>query len=166
MIYAPRTVVRLILLLWVMHGVLSYLFTHTHGLVYLNADSASGISLVSELESSGGNDNICIEIGVVFAAIAVVWGGLRIKTQFGLADLGVNFVLVGLQALYILSIEVGSVLETVVSGNSVLTIWLLCYVTLFSVLLCLFLVSMICSRNRRRKTDGGGRRESAGKSRQ
>ena len=128
---------RLILALWFLYGVFSYLFTYTQGLGYSNADSGSGISYVRELQSSGANDNICVEVGVALAAVGLVWGAARIKGRAGLTDLSVNLILLSLQAFFITAIEMGSLYVTIFIGkNIVLALWVLAYSLLSILVLC------------------------------
>lgn len=128
MMHTRRHFARAMLVLWLVYGVLSYLFTTTKGLAYRDANKSAGISLVRDMQSSGGNDNICIELGIVFACMAFIWGMLRIKTNFKLADIAVYSALLVLQALFILSIEMGSIVDTVLYGrNFVLALWVIIY---------------------------------------
>lgn len=144
MMQAPRTVGRILLLLWFMHGMFSYLFTTTKGLAYSDADSVTGISYVRELQSSGGDDNICMGLGIVFAGIALFWGVLRLKTRFGVTDFTINTVLIGLQTLFLLTMEMGSVVDTIVLGkNVVLVLWMLTYIALCGSLVGTFAVGIV-----------------------
>jgi len=143
---------RIIIILWLLLAVFSYLFFYTQGLAYSDSDSVSGISYVNELQSSGGDDNICIEIGVAFAIIALLWGFLRYRAQSGLADFTINAVLIGLQMLYILSIEAGSVIDTIVLGkNFILMLWVLTYAALCCSIFAGF-ITIIVSRKSTRAT--------------
>ena len=116
------------LVLWLFHGLFSYLFSDTKGLAYADADSPSGISYVQNLQSSGSNDGITIEIGVVFAIVPIGWGVLRLKRAFGLVDLAVHGLFFSLQTLLIATIEIGSIIDTLVlDKNLVLMLWVISY---------------------------------------
>lgn len=114
--------------LWLFHGLFSYLFFGTKGLAYADTDSPSGISYVQDLHSSGSNDSITIEVGVVFAIAAIGWGILRIKRAFRLIDLAVHGLLLSLQTLLVATIEIGSIVDTLVlDKNHVLMLWVISY---------------------------------------
>lgn len=136
---------RVLLVVWVVYGALSEVFTLTRGLAYLDTDRRSGLAYVAELQSSGGNDNICIEIGVVFSVVGALWAVLRRNRGFGLRDFALNVVLVVLQGVYLAAVEMGSVWTTVVQDrNFVLALW----VILYGVLVVLPAVAMFGSLRR------------------
>jgi hypothetical protein len=112
-------------------GVFSYLFLDTKGLAYADLDSPSKLSYVKDLKSSGNNDNIAIELGAVFAIVAVGWGLLRLKKPLGWIDLAVQGLLLLLQTVYLATIEVGSIIDTLVlDKNLVFWLWTIFYLTL------------------------------------
>jgi hypothetical protein len=115
--------------LWVLLGALSYAFSRTEGLAY----DGAGLPLahVRDLRSSGSEDDLCIEVGVVLAGAALLWGGLRSRRPFGLADVAGHAVLLGVQVAYLVAIEAGSVQLTIVRDrNWVLAAWLATFAAL------------------------------------
>ncbi len=145
-----------ILLLWAFHGGLSYLFVHTRGLAYSDADAPGGIAYVRDLHSSGGNDNISIEMGVVFAGLAIAWAAARAKAEFGVADLVANGILLGLQGAYLMAIEVGSLFTTVVLARNVLVgLWAGTFVALWVCLANVAVALIIRRRSASKPGDAG-----------
>jgi hypothetical protein len=101
----------------------------TEGLAY----SGPGISIthVRQLLSSGSNDDLCIEMGVVFGLAAVLWGAPRMRRRFGAADVAVNTALLAAQAAYLFAIEAGSIQQTIARDrNWVLGAWFATFVAL------------------------------------
>jgi hypothetical protein len=114
-----------ILLLWGIHGLSSYLFLNTRGLAYRDLDAPSGISFVRDLQSSGSDDGIAIEMGLVFAAVGVLLRAARWSRPPSGTELALHWVLIALQGLFLLSLEMGSLWRTVlVAHNLPLAIWL------------------------------------------
>jgi hypothetical protein len=147
----PRTVN---LWLWLLLGVLSVLFGATDGLAYSDGGTPPRLSHARELYSSGSDDDVCIQIGVNFALLALVWGGLRRKVRHGVADLIVHALLLGLQMLYLMLIEVGSITETVVlDRNVVLALWMGAY----GGLCALWVRGLVRTLGARRSSGGGAR---------
>jgi hypothetical protein len=127
---------RAVLVLWLCVGATSYAFGRSRGLAYRDADAPSGIGHVRELHSSGGNDDIGIEVGVVLAAVGVLWALVRRGRPFARSDLVAHAVLMSVQILYVLALEVGSIADTVVlDRNVVLALWTVSYAMLFVCLL-------------------------------
>jgi hypothetical protein len=119
---APRTV---LVLLWVALGGLSWGFLRTKGL----AVDDRMLTHVSDLQSGGSDDDLCIGLGSVLATAALLWIGARAgrRRRFSAADVGVHAVLVGVQIVYVLliSIDDGSITLTLVRDrNWVLGAWL------------------------------------------
>jgi hypothetical protein len=127
---APSSPVRIaLLLLWILLGALSYGFSRTAGLAY--DDAGVPLTHVSELRSSGSNDDLCIEIGLVLAVAALLLGALRIRRPFGLVDVAGNAMLLAVQVVYLLAIEAGSIQQTIVRDrNWVLAAWLATFAAL------------------------------------
>lgn len=123
---SPRVVP---LVLWALLGALSGGFAFTEGLAY--SDPGVPITHVRQLQSSGSDDDLCIELGAVFGLGAVVWSGLRMRRRFSVADLAVNGALLGAQAAYLLAIEAGSIQQTLARDrNWVLGAWLATFTAL------------------------------------
>jgi len=131
-----RVQARALVVLWVVHGTLSYVLgVHTPGLAFPESSEPSGIGYVTDLQSSGRNDNVAIGMGVVLAIVAVIWGGVRFRKQFATADFVAHLILLLLQALLILSIEAGWLWFTITTGkNAVLAFWITSYAALWVVL--------------------------------
>jgi hypothetical protein len=118
----------LFLVLWLVHGVASYLFSNSNGLAYGDLDAVSRIGYVKNLKSTGNNDNIAIEIGVAFAVLGVAWALIRLRKPFRWFDWTAQCVLWLLQTLYLISIEVGSIRDSlIVDRNMVLLLWMTSY---------------------------------------
>lgn len=116
------------LLLWLALGALSVAFAFTDGLAYTGIPS---IRHVRELQSSGGDDDLCVEVGAAFAVVATIFGAARARRPFGAVDVAAHAALVALQATYLLLIEAGSIAETLARDrNGVLAGWLLAYAAL------------------------------------
>ncbi len=135
---------RLVLLLaWIVFGGLSCGFGYTDGLAYSDSGIPS-IAHVSDLQSSGSDDDMCIEMGAVFAVAMVLWTAVRVKRPFGAADIAMNVALIAAQMVYLLAIEAGSIWQTIVlDRNWVLVGWL---VTL-AALVALVPAAVICTRS-------------------
>lgn len=128
--------VKLLLMFWILHGVFSYLFFDTSGLVYIDRDSPLGFSYVEDLHSSGGNDNISIETGIVFSIFGALFSILRFGKAFGVIDLGFHGVLLFFQAVLVVTIEVGSIVHTILDAkNIVLLFWMISYLSLCAIFL-------------------------------
>jgi hypothetical protein len=118
-----------ILALWAVLAGLSFGFARTEGLVY--ADPGIPFTHVKQLQSSGSNDDLCIEIGVAFGLLGVLWGALRMRRRFGIADVAANGALVVAQAVYLFAIEAGSIPQTIARDrNWVLGAWLATFAAL------------------------------------
>lgn len=130
------------LVLWALFGLTSFAFTRTRGLSF--PEPGTGPRFVSELHSSGGDDNLCIEVGVVFAALALALHLVRLRTPVHPLELVAHAVLLGVQALYLAAIEQGSVQATVVHArNAALVLWLLALAGLWA-----WLVAALAARLR------------------
>jgi hypothetical protein len=122
---------RSALALWIALGALSFAFTQTRGLAFVDGDAPGGLTYVSALESAGGDDGIAIAMGMFFACLGVVWGLMRVRRPFGRGDLLVNGGLVALQGLYLATIEQGSIAATIARDrNLVLAAWVACLLAL------------------------------------
>jgi hypothetical protein len=112
-----------LLLLWALLGALSYGFSRTEGLAY--DGGGMPVAYVRELRSSGIDDDLCIEIGVVLAVVALAWGGLRIRRPFGTLDVAAHGALIAVQVACLMALEAGSIRLTIVRDRSwVLAAWL------------------------------------------
>lgn len=127
------------LLLWLAFGVLSYLFADTGGLIFPSSDMPGGYGYISDLQGAAGNDNLCIEIGVVTAVVGVSIALLRLAARFGIADIVIHGILLLIQFLYLVAIEAGSIVGTLTHRNTVLALWVVCYLLLVGYWLqCIF----------------------------
>jgi hypothetical protein len=122
-----RRLGRSALAFWVALGALSFAFTQTPGLAFVDADAPGGLTHVSALESAGGDDDLAIAMGMGFACVGVVWGLVRVRRPFGRRDALVNGGLVALQGVYLATIEQGSIAATIARDrNLVLAAWVAC----------------------------------------
>jgi hypothetical protein len=122
------------LVLWSVFGFASFAFSRTRGLAYLDSDSATGLSFVADLKSTGGDDNLCIALGVGVATLALGFHALRLRLPVRRLDLAVHTLLLAVQSLYfVAALEVGSVRATVIEGGNLsLLLWLLVLVALWA----------------------------------
>lgn len=125
------------MVLWAALGVLSYAFgVHTRGLAFPESLAPSGVGYVTDLHSSGANDNVPFGMGAVIALVAVAWGGVRFERAFAALDVGVHAGLLSVQLLLLLSVEAGSMWFTIVSdANLWLALWLVAYAALWVALI-------------------------------
>jgi len=146
----PHRIRIALLVLWALLGAFSFAFGRTDGLVY--DDPAIPIAHVTELQSSGSNDGICIGIGAVLSGAALLWSALRIRRPFGGTDVVVHAALTAIQLLYLLGIEAGSLWQTILRDrNWALVAWL---ATLISLVGCVVLAAVTVSAAR--ATEGTG----------
>jgi hypothetical protein len=124
--------------LWLVYGTTAFLFEfYTAGLAVPDVPWVpGGIGHIRDFFGTAGNDNICILVGVVFAAVGTFWALVRGRGRFGIWDYTVHLVLLTMQAFFTVMIEQGSVVTTIVDdGNIVLAIWTMTYLALWAVLL-------------------------------
>ena len=113
---------------------LSIFFRYTTGLSFL--DSRGYIEYSKNLLSSGNNDNICIEVGVVLIVLPFIYNAMYLFKPFNKIDFFLFFSFISIQLLFLASIEVGDFFTTVYySGNYVLFFWLLTYIMIILIFL-------------------------------
>ncbi len=105
--------------------VFSILFSFSNGLV-----DTSGEYYVKELLSGGSDDNICIEFSKLLFIPFCIYA-LKLKNKISLLEFLLGNVILIIQFVLLLSIESGSILMTLQSGNATLFLWLICYISLF-----------------------------------
>jgi hypothetical protein len=134
----PRSVTRSragLLLLWLAVGLCTASFLGTEGLVAVWSTEAD-VEYTHEQLSGGDDDDVCIAMGLFFAALGLGWNGLRVLCPLRRADLVAHGLLLGLQGLYLFAIDTGSLWKTVLLGGNVpLASWLLAYAGLCLTLL-------------------------------
>lgn len=101
------------------------IFSGTKGLV----DSVLN-EYVNELPGSQADDNICIEVSQLIFILFLV-SNLSVLRRFSKFDLIVGDISVLVQFLFLLAIESGSILKTIVWGNRILLIWFILYIAIF-----------------------------------
>lgn len=122
------------------YGILSYLFSYTKGLAFIDSNSAGGIGYVNQLLSTGSDDNLAIEIGIVFAAILFIANIFRVKKQLSRPDSIIVLVVLSIQILYLFSIDAGSLATTIFNDvNIILLLWLTSIATMI-------VLALICIR--------------------
>lgn len=136
-----RMLRRVTLWLWLLFALLSYVFGETSGLAYLEARNlCHGLECrevdllfhARDLESSGGDDDLMISMGVVLALVAVLLGLPRRWSRLAGWELGVHGLMLSLQGLCLALIDQGSLFTTLVEdGNKVLALWLIAYAGLW-----------------------------------
>jgi hypothetical protein len=116
----PRTVLAV---LWIALAVLSWAFSTTDGLAY---DGGPGAH-VSDLESSGSDDDALISMGAVLAIVALLWTAARARRPFRALDVAVHGGLVFVQVFYVglIALDDGSLPLTILRDrNWALAAWL------------------------------------------
>jgi len=119
---------------------LSYLFDETRGLLsawYLDGELV--LEYVNQLYSSGSDDDITIELGIIlYIPLIMVY---LITRKITLFSIFVHAVLVTIQSFCFLCIEVGSIFDTIFYGrNYILLLWMLNYFFLIYLLFKSFFV--------------------------
>ncbi len=110
---------------------LSWAFSRTDGLVY-GTDRDGQTLHTSELQSSGSNDNLAIETGMVLFAVPLIFM-LLMKPKWSPL---VTAVCWAAQGLLVLSLDAGSIPKTVFDDrNLVLSAWLASFLALPLVLI-------------------------------
>ena len=115
----------------------SYLFQDTQGLLYIMDLSNEDIRIkyVSELLSSGSNDNMLIGLYDWFYIPLIVLY-LFNKCKITKFILGTYFFIVFLQLLSLMLLDVGSIYETITYGkNLILLLWLISYIVVIGIIL-------------------------------
>lgn len=99
----------------------SFIYSCTNGLVV-----SGGSTYVTELLSSGSDDNIAINISRLLFIPALVNTILRRKKRMGISDYLINVISILAQVVILMTIEVGSIMSTVFRDyNLPLLVWLL-----------------------------------------
>lgn len=119
---------RAFMLAWIPYGLLSFLFGYTHGLAF----DCGGVGSAHEVcYVQSGNDDVTVIIGAAFSVGATAWGLFRSNVAFGAADFAMYGFLLIAQAVYLGSIESGSIVDTILlDRNAVLAAWMFCYLLL------------------------------------
>lgn len=106
--------------------VLSYVFEGTKGLLKKSYLVEGDTIYVTELLSSGANDNITISLGYVLFSILALYYFIRQKVT--LVGRVTHIVILIIQFLFLVSIEVGSIFDTIIWGhNFILFVWCINY---------------------------------------
>ena len=106
----------MLVVLWIALAVLSWAFSGTDGLA---TDALPGAH-VSDLQSSGGDDDLLISMGAALAGVALLWTTARARRPFGALDVAVHAVLVFVQIFYLalIALDDGSVALTILRDRS------------------------------------------------
>lgn len=106
---------------------LSWRFARSSGFIY-ESDHAGRLLYRNELLSSGSNDNLHVESGVVLFALPLVLRVALWRRKVGWADWVIFLAAWLYQGFLLISLDAGSVGQTIVlSKNMVLMLWLICY---------------------------------------
>jgi len=125
-----RSVIYIAILLLLI--LLSFVFSITYGLVY-GKDKAGNLLFTNDLLSSGSNDNLCIQIGVIIFLVPLIFKLARFKKKIQISDCIVFFILWLLQFFFLITIEAGSIIKTILySYNFALLIWIIIFLVSFA----------------------------------
>ena len=112
----------------------SYLFNGTEGLLYItdNINEAIAIKYVSELLSSGAEDNMIIGLfDWFYIPIIILYAYKCYMTKFILST---YFLIISLQLFSFMLLDIGSIYETIIYGkNLILFIWFISYFMVISI---------------------------------
>lgn len=101
----------------------SIIYSYTSGLVV-----TGGSTYVTELLSSGSDDNIAINISRLLFIPSLVITIIRGKKRIALIDCLINIVSILAQAVILMMIEVGSIMSTIIIDHNLsLFVWLLSF---------------------------------------
>ncbi len=112
-------------------------FSATDGLI-----DSCGEFFVKELLSSGGNDNICIEISK-FLFIPFFIFVFNLRKRIFLWEFTSGNIILFSQLLFLSLIDSGSIFKTIEKGNIYLLLWGLCYIALILELYIFFIFERI-----------------------
>lgn len=104
---------------------LSFLFSRTEGLLVKGYLGEDVLTHTRSLFSSGSDDDVCVEIGrILFSLSFFIILFSIFRRKFGSVERVLVASLYALQILFLMFIEVGSILDTVIYGrNFVLALW-------------------------------------------
>ena len=100
-------------------------FSRTMGLV----DSVLN-EYVNDLPGSQPDDNICIEVSQLIFILFFI-SNLSVIRKFSKFDLIIGNASIFIQFIFLLAIESGSILKTILWGNYILLAWFILYITIF-----------------------------------
>ena len=120
----------------------SYLFTFTNGLADFSVNAQGQLMknqdlfyISQDIMSSGHNDNICVEIGLILFAIPAIFKLIRIGKTIDSYDYFVFLIPWIIQLFFIYLIEVGSIRITIFyDHNIILAIWTVLFLTSFPII--------------------------------
>ena len=103
---------------------LSYLFEMGEGLVIMSYLVEGELIKVTDLYSSGSDDNVMIGLGMHLYLLAFILLLVRVRNKFGIYDISVLISALFLQFFLIILIEAGSIFDTVLyGGDYILLAW-------------------------------------------
>lgn len=121
-----RIAMRIMLILSILFLIIcGRAFSRTKGLVDSVLDE-----YVNDLPGSQPDDNICIEISPLIFILFFV-SNLVVIRKFSKFDLIIGNATVFFQFIFLLAIESGSILKTILRGNFILLIWFILYILVF-----------------------------------
>lgn len=122
------TILRILQMLFVMLIIISgFVFEKTNGLI-LKWDDDEYI-YVTELLTSGSDDNVTIKISFILFIPIMIVSFFRIFKTMNTIEYVFNNLIILLQIFFLVSIEAGSVLKTILYDHNIaLLVWLISFV--------------------------------------
>ena len=122
------TILRILQMLFVMLIIISgFVFEKTNGLI-LKWDDDEYI-YVTELLTSGSDDNVTIKISFILFIPIMIVSFFRIFKTMNTIEYVFNNLIILLQVFFLVSIEAGSVLKTILYDHNIaLLVWLISFV--------------------------------------
>jgi len=99
---------------------------------------------VTELLSSGSDDNITIEFSVILFIPVIVISLLRIKKSMNLIEYLFNNLIYLLQIVLLSLIESGSIINSLINNNKTLWVWLVSFIMIVCITQLLFFINGRC----------------------
>lgn len=118
---------------------LSYIFSWTPGLLYTNNNK---LTSVSELATSGGNDNLSIEMAAALFLLPALIRILFIKDEIKESEIYLFFGLWLVQLILLATLEMGELINTILNGNYILLSWLILFFVVFIVYVVHFILAI------------------------
>lgn len=119
------------LLLWFSLGCATFAFGQTPGFVW--GWLGDRMVYAIDVSNNGADDALHVQLGLIWAALGLIWGARRIRTRFGGGDLLVYLLLLLLEGFFAFGLVDGMLLATVtVDRNVPLAVLYLAYAGLWA----------------------------------
>jgi hypothetical protein len=102
---------------------------------------------VTELLSSGADDNITIEFSIILFIPLLIVSLFRIKINIKLIEYLFNNLTILLQIILLFCIDAGSIFNTIIYDNKVLLIWVISFVIFIFSTQLFFLINLSTIRS-------------------